>query len=197
MKKTSINLLTSRDDYLKIERSLQLVRTIVVVFSVIFVVSALIFIFIQYQQNRNLQDLIDQKKTLLSSLSTYKDQEAKVVFVAKKIKSYNQFILDDARFLPYYNLLNSALENTRGSVIASSTASLDSFAIDKDRVVSFTLRFGNVNDMVDSFKYIETEGFLKNFEQLSLNGLSLDSKQTDNILSFSGKFKQITNETSN
>lgn len=201
MKKTKINLLSSRDDYYKIEKSLQLVRSITVVYSVIFVIAALIFIFIQYQQSRNLQSLIDQKKTLLLSLNNYKDQEAKVVFIAKKVKSYNQFILDDARFLPYYNLLNSALQKTSESKGASSSASLDSFAIDKDRVVSFTLLFGNVNDMVDSFRYIETEGFLKNFEQLTLNGLIVDSNQTasqtENSLLFSGKFKPIANEASN
>lgn len=201
MKKTKINLLSNRDDYFKIERSLQLIRSIAVVYSVIFVIAALIFIFIQYQQNRDLQNLSDQKKTLLISLSNYKDQEAKVVIVAKKIKSYNQFILDDARFLPYYNLLNSALENSNLSKTASSTASLDSFAIDKNRVFSFTLLFGSVNEMIDSFRYIETEGFLKNFDQLTLNGLTVDSSQTtnqtDNSLVFSGKFKQISNEASN
>ncbi len=197
MKKTRINLLTSRDDYLKIEKSLQLIRSIVVIYSSIFVAAALIFVFIQFQQNRHIQDLIDLKKNLLSSLSNYKDQEAKLVFVAKKVKSYNTFILDDARFLPYYNLLNSALQKTSGSVEGSSSASLSSFAIDKDRVVTFTLLFGTVQDMVDSFKYIETEGFLKNFTKLSLNGLTVGAGQTENSLSFSGKFKQIANETSN
>lgn len=197
MKKTKINLLTSRDDYFKIEKSLQLVRSIVAVYSVIFVVAALIFIFVQYKQSKNLQDLIDQKRILLSSISNYKDKEAKLVFVAKKVKSYNRFILDDARFLPYYNLLNSALKNTSGSTQASSSASLVSFAIDKNRVFSFTLIFGSVNEMVDSFKYIESEDFLKNFEQLSLNGLTVGSNKTENSLSFSGKFKKIADETSN
>jgi hypothetical protein len=197
MKKTTINLLASRDEYLKIERSLRILHIAVIVYCCLFIVGALSFTFLQYQQSRNIQNLIDQKTTLLASLSNYKDQEAQLVFVAKKVQSYNKFILDDARFLPYYNLLSSALKNTSESSGGTSSAILSSFKIDKVRAVSFTLIFGSVEEMVDSFRYVESEGFLNNFEQLSLNGLTVGAGQTENSLSFSGKFKEIADETSN
>lgn len=195
MKKTKINLLTSREDYFKVERSIQLVRLIVVIYTFAFIIGVFIFVFFQYLQNREIQELIDQKKVLLSSLNNYNDQEAKLVFVAKKIKSYDKFILDDARFLPYYNLLNKTLKSTSETSIGSSSATLSSFAIDKDRVVTFELTFDSVIDMVDSFKYIESDDFLRNFEKLSLNGLTMDTSRKDNSLSFSGKFKEINEKT--
>lgn len=198
MKKTRINLLTTRDDYIKIERSLQLLRIVAVSYFFIFIAVAIIFVLIQFLQNRNIQDLIRQKGILLSSLNNYKNEEAKLVFVARKVNAYDKFILDDARFLPYYNLLNSALETTSEvSAEASPSASLSSFTIDKERIVSFTLLFSSVSEMVDSFRYIESESFLQNFEQLSLSGLTLGSGQTENSLSFLGKFKPIADEAAN
>ncbi len=197
MKKTKINLLTGRDEYYRVERSLQIFRSIIVVYTIFFVLAALIFTFIQYRQNQNIQELIDQKRILLLSLSNYKDQEAKLVFVAKKVKSYDQFILDDARFLPYYNLLISALQTTSESTGGSSSASLNTFSIDKNRACAFALSFGSVTEMIDSFRYVESEAFLKNFDQLSLNGLALGANLEDNTLTFSGKFKKLNNETAN
>lgn len=195
MKKTRINLLTSREDYFRVERSIQLVRLIVVIYTFAFIIGVFIFVFLQYRQNKDLQDLIDQKRILLSSLNNYKDQEAKLVFVAKKVQSYDKFLLDDARFLPYYNLLNKTLKSTSETSVGSSSATLASFAIDKERVVTFELVFGGVTDMIDSFRYIESEDFLKNFDQLSLNGLTVGADQTENSLSFSGKFKEINEKT--
>lgn len=197
MKKKAINLLTSRDEYIKIERSLRILRTVVVTYCCIFILGALTFTFLQYQQTSKIQDMIDQKANLLASLNNSKDQEAQLVFVAKKVKAYEKFILDDARFLPYYNLLNSALKNTSESSGGTSSATLASFALNKERAVSFTLMFASVADMIDSFRYVESEEFLSNFQELSLNGLTVGSKQAENSLSFSGKFKEIADETSN
>ena len=197
MKKTKINLLTSRDDYYRVERSLRIFRSIVAIYTIFFVLAAFVFIFIQYRQNQNIQGLIDQKRILLLSLTNYKDQEAKLVIVAKKVKSYNQFILDDARFLPYYNLLISALQTTSESSGGSPSASLSTFSIDKNRAFTFTLSFGSVAEMIDSFRYVESEVFLKNFDQLSLKGLALGTNLSDNTLTFSGKFKKINDETTN
>lgn len=197
MKKAKINLLSSRDEYIRIERSLQILRAVVIVYCSFFIVAALSFIFLQYQQNKSIQDLIDQKTSFLTYLSSYKEQEAQLVFVAKKVKSYNEFIRDDARFLPYYSLLNSALKSGQESSVGTSSATLSSFAIDKDRIVTFTLLFISVEDMVNSFKYVESPDFLINFEQLSLKGLTVGTQQNENSLSFSGKFKKIQYETPN
>jgi hypothetical protein len=197
MKKTKINLLSGKDEYLKIQKSLQIFHSAIVLYTFLFVAAVLVFVFIQYRQNQNIQDLIDQKRSLLLSLSNSKDQEAKLVFVAKKVKAYNQFLLDDAHFLPYYNLLISALKTSSESLGGTSSATLNAFSIDKDRTSTFTLSFSSVAEMLDSFRYIESTTFLKNFEQLSLSGLNLGANFSDNTLSFKGKFIKLANETTN
>ncbi len=197
MKKGKINLLSGKDEYLKIQRSLRIFHSVTVIYTFLFATATLIFIFVLYRQSQSIQDLINQKQTLLLALNNSKDQGAKLVFVAKKVKAYNQFLLDDARFLPYYNLLIGALKNSSESSGGTASASLSSFSIDKNRTSTFTLSFSSVPDMLNSFQYIESPAFLQNFRQLSLSGLNLGANLSDNTLSFSGKFIKLNSETSN
>ncbi|GEM_PF-1846836 len=204
MKKTKINLLTSRSDYLQLEKIARIFRQVVIGLTVLVALGVGGVVFYQFHQNNKLQNLLSQKQALLTTIGQQKTEEAKLIYIAKKTKLYDQFILDDARSLPYFELLKSALKISTGSASsASSSASLSSFAIDKTRISSFTLSFPSVNSMIDSFAYIESSEFLQNFDSLSLSGLSISSSQaqsgisssnqtTGNSLSFIGKFKPLT-----
>ncbi len=206
MKKTKINLLTTREDYLTTERYFQFLRRSTVGLLIIFLIVIGISGYTQYQQNRQISDLLSQKQVLLGGLAGQKNDEAKLVYIAKKVTSLNQFLLDDIASLPYYNLLTTTLNVSTNSASPNnnSPAYLSTFTIDKDRNATFTLSFNSIGTMIDSFSTVESDDFLKNFEALSLNGLlissasaSISGQQTGNSLTFSGKFKKIANANQN
>lgn len=186
MKKTKINLLTTREDYGRIERFFQLVRRVTVLYSALLLGFVVIIFMLIFLTNRKLQTLIETKNNLLFALNGQKDNEAKLIYVAKKMDAYDQFIVDDARFLPYYNHFVKALTTSTAS------ATISSFAIEKDRTIAFTLVFRDFESMIDSFKFIESEEFLKNFENLLLQQFTSQGQEaTTYRLTFKGKFIRL------
>ncbi len=190
MKTIHINLLIDRRDYYKAEKFFRRFRRIIVGYSLIFVTLVLVLFFITYKQNEKIQSLIDQKGTLFTSLQNQNNQEAKLVYVEKKLKSYNQFVRNDANFLPYYNLLVNSLNST-------ASASLSSFTIDNTRKTAFSISFVNIDSLLQSFDYLESNSFLKYFASLSLDNFGTEGKNNSAIkLSFIGQFNPI-NENQN
>ncbi len=187
MKKTKINLLSDRQDYTKLERYFLYLRIGVLVYAVILFSIAAILTFFLFGQNDRIQGLNNQKKSYLTKMGGQKNEEAKLAYLSKKMDAYGTFIKDDARFLPYFTLLNNALKTS------SQSATLSSFVIDKDREVEFTLAFGKLPDLLSSFEFIESPLFLNNFEQLTLTQfLSQKNKTlTSYEISFSGKFIKL------
>lgn len=140
-----------------------------------------------------LNKLTDSKRTILSQLASRKTDEVKLIKLSKKLNSYREFIKDDARFIPYYELLLATLQQS------SQSATLKEFNIDKSRKMNFKLQFGNFDEMVNTFQFIESPDFGKNFERLDMKDFTGkgDSSDTNTYeLSFEGSFKPI-NDTQN
>lgn len=188
MKKTKLNLLTNRADYQKIEKIFSFIRWL---FYLQLCILALLFLFYFtsfLRQGNTIQRLVSQKKSLLESLQNKQGDEAKLLYVQDKYQVIQNFLKDDARSLPYYNLLNSALSRS------TESATLKSFLISKNRDVTFTVAFVNFNDLLSFFRFIESDAFLKNFEQVSLKSFSSlgGSKTKESYeLAFSGRFIEI------
>jgi len=188
MKKTKLNLLTNREDYQKIEKIFSFIRFLFYIQLGVLVVLFLFFFISMVKQNSIINGLLEQKKSLLQSLQNREDDEAKLLYVQDKYQTIKNFLKDDARSLPYYDLLNSALSSSTAS------AGLKSFLISKNREVQFTVAFINFNDLLSFFRFIESDKFLKNFEQVSLKSFSAigGNKTKENYeLAFVGKFIEI------
>lgn len=188
MKKTKLNLLTNKGNYQKIEKVFSFIRLLFYIQLGVLVVLFLFFFISTMKQNSAIDGLLEQKKFLLQSLQNKEDDEAKLIYVQDKYQAIKNFLKDDARPLPYYDLLNSALFSSTGS------SGLKSFLISKNREVNFSVAFVNFNDLLSFLRFIESDKFLKNFEQVSLKSFSLvgDSKTKENYeLAFVGKFIEI------
>jgi len=188
MKKTRINLLTSKQDYYRLENYFSIFRKFLVGYS------ALLFLIIfglagfRVYQASELNKLYDKKTLILSQLSERKTDEVKLIKLSKKLNSYREFIKEDARFIPYYELLLATLNQ------GSQSATLTEFNIDKSREMNFKLKFSNFDEMVNTFQFIESPDFTKNFERLDMKNFigRADSEDTKNYeLSFEGTFRSI------
>jgi hypothetical protein len=169
--KKGINLIRRQKKYLRYENFFKILRTLLVVVSVIFFI---IFIFsfgITAQNNRKLNDLYLEKKNLLEYLANNKEVEAEFTYFRNKYTQLKSIIDEDVNFLPYYNLLTESLKQ------ASPSPILDAIIITKDRTVNFTLRFDNPSSITSFLKFAESESFLKNFTQLFVGQFNLESKK--------------------
>ncbi len=187
MKKSKINLLVRRDNYRRLESVFLWVRRGTLAFGVVVVVITIIFTMISLSQSTQLRDLIDRKNTLLEQLTQQKNKQAKLVYIQDKYQQIQTYLQDDSHSFPYYNLLNEALLKSTGS------ATLTSFVIQKNRNTTFTVSFSNFDELVNFFRFIESDNFLKNFEQVSLKSFNAVNRGTQPSyeLSFSGTFIKI------
>lgn len=194
MKKSKLNLLTNREDYQKIEKYFAWLRISVIILSVFFLIIIVYFFINLLLQHSQISALTSKKKFLLEQLQDKEEDEAKAIIIQKKYLSIKEYLKDDARPLPYYNLLNTAMASS------TESAGLKSFQITKNREVNFTVSFTSFGDLLNFFKFIESDNFLKNFERLSLESFtaisSKESEKSNYELSFVGKFISI-NENSN
>lgn len=197
MKKTKINLLSSRVDYQKIEKYFFYVRVAAIASCVVFF-GVFLYMFLRLNnQNSRLQTLLEQKKSYLEQLQDKKDIEAQLLYIERKYDVIKEFKKDDVEALPYFNLLINALsQSTSSSTNASAPAvpvaslsgnlasisaqvetsakgTLKDFFIDKGRSVEFKVVFNDFPSLIDFTKLVESEKFLKNFEWLSLKSFSL------------------------
>lgn len=185
MRRSKINLAVSREDYQKYELYFFWLKIAVLALGAIFFTTFLTFFIVL--RNRDSQNLAlnKQKEDLLSALSDKKGDEAKIFYLQKKHSDLQKFLKDDASTLPYYTLLTSTLKES------SEASMIKSFGIDKSRAVSFTIAFNSFPDLLNFFKFIESESFLKNFEQISLKTFSVigsEDKKENYEISFAGKF---------
>ncbi len=189
MKKTSINLLTNKQDYYGLEKKFGLVRKITLGYCIVVFAAGLTFAYAYSQEQISLKNLYSQKQALLSQIAMYKNDEAKMSLFAKKLEYFDTFSREDARFSPYYNLLVSTLKTS------SSSAQLSQFKITKDRSVDFNLTFDTLAEALTVFGDVESEQFTKHFETLVLNTFTgSDQESTKYELQFKGVFKKINAE---
>ena len=191
MKKTRINLLTSKQDYYKLEGYFDLFRKLLVGYCVLLFLTIFGLAGFRIYQSTQINNLNESKRSLLAQLSSRKEDEVKLIKLSKKLNSYLEFVKDDANFIPYYELLLTTLQQS------SQSATLTGFNIDKSRDMSFTLQFANFEEMLNAFQFIESAEFSKNFSSLYMNsfsgrGESSDASVESNYeLSFEGSFKPI------
>jgi hypothetical protein len=188
MRKSKINLAVSREDYQKYELYFFWLKIAVLALGAVFFTTFLTFFIVLRSKNSQNTNLNNQKQDLLLALSDKKGDEVKIFYMQKKYSDLTNFIKNDASSLPYYTLLTGTLkESTQASEIKS-------FGIDKSRAVSFTIAFNSFPDLLNFFKFIESESFLNNFEQISLKSFSVIGSEDDKEnyeISFAGKFVKL------
>lgn len=192
MKKTKLNLLTNRVDYQRLETIFRWIRISSLGLSIIVIITIGGFFLVFSVQSSKIQDLLNQKTTYLSNLKDRENEEAKLYYIQTKDQQLNSYLSQDAHSLPYYNLLNTALSKS------SESATLKSFLMQKNRETNFTVTFINFDELLNFFRFIESDDFLKKFEKVSLKSFTAigDNKAKTNYeLSFIGKFIEI-HETS-
>lgn len=185
-RKKRINLLQNRYDYYALGRIFTWLKRTVIVYTVFFITLSFAAYVYYLSRQTELARLETQKRNLLLSSDAQRQDEAKLLLLSSKLNSYKEFMKDDAQFVPYYNLLLEALKTS------SQSGTLSEFNIDKRRAVNFTIRFQSFEEMTQSFAFIESDAFLRNFNELSMaNFFGLNSDQTKYELSFTGVFKEI------
>ena len=185
MKKNRINLLVSREDYQKYENYFEQLKLSAAVLTAILFILFISFYLVLRNKFNLYENMNLQKKTYLQLLSERKGDEAKINYIQKKYLDLKTFLKDDASSAPYYQLLSSAIKDS------SESASLKSFEVNKDRMTSFTISFSAFKELMNFLKFVESQTFIKNFENISLKNfvvLGEKEKKESYELSFSGKF---------
>ncbi len=187
MRSNRTNLLISKHGYSNILKFIKLFKLIILITSIIILIFALTFGILIFQQNQKLEMLGQQKQENLQLLSTKKDDEVKLIKIANKIKNLEAFSKDDANFYPYYQILNQTFS------LSTEEAKIEDLNIQKDRKFNFSLSFTELKSLLETFKFIESNEFLKNFSTIYLKNLETQDKQGIKFykITFEGVFKEI------
>ncbi len=188
MKKTRINLLTSKQDYYRLENYFALFRKFLSGYCLVLFLIVLGLASYRIFQTIQINNLNQTKKEILLQLASRQTDEVKLIKLSKKLNSLHKFMKDDAKFIPYYELLLTTLRSS------SQSATLQEFNIDKSRAMNFKLRFNNFDEMVSAFQFIESRAFGKNFEKLDMIDFIGKGGELAGVtyeLSFEGVFKPI------
>jgi len=187
MRTNRTNLLISKHGYSNILRYLKIFKLLILIISSIILIFVLIFGVLIFKQNQKLEMLGQQKQDNLQILSTKKDDEVKLIKIANKIKNLEAFSKDDANFYPYYQILNQTFS------LSTEEAKIEDLNIQKDRKFNFSLSFTDLKSLLETFKFIESEEFLKNFSTIFLKNLETQDKQGIKLyrITFEGTFKEI------
>lgn len=188
MKKTRINLLTSKQDYYRLENYFALFRKFLIGYCLVLFLIVLGLASYRIFQTIQINNLNQTKKEILLQLASRQTDEVKLIKLSKKLNSLHKFMKDDAKFIPYYELLLTTLGSS------SQSATLQEFNIDKSRAMNFKLRFNNFDEMVSAFQFIESRAFGKNFEKLDMIDFIGKGGELAGVtyeLSFEGVFKPI------
>ncbi len=184
MKRTKINLLINKRDYGKVTAYFKYLRISVLTYTILLLLFVVTFLWLHYSQTKKLQSLIDNQENL-GQIAKQKEQEVKLIYAGNKVKALEKFLLEDANFYPYYELLIATLNQS------AAAAQLSSLTIDKARSFEFSLTFSTFEQMISSFRLIESQNFLRNFETLSLVDFRSGKTDENYQLSFEGKFKKV------
>lgn len=168
-------------------------RKLGAILSILFFVGFLAVNFLILKDKTHIRQLNQQKEEYLKYLLQNKESEAKFRYFKAKQKQLTTYYGDDASFLPYYQVLNDALKP------ASESAVLESVTINNERVSTFIVKILDYDQAINFMKYVESDSFLSNFDELILTGFNLfekeqnsnESFQSNYQFSFRGSFKTI------
>lgn len=181
MKKTRINLLSYQNDYINYEKYFRWIRSSAVVFSIVFFIILFISLTFIATQFRSISNLNNSKTELLNILTQREEERANIMLINKKYQAMQTYLKDDAKSLPYYQLLSTAIKTS------TESGNLQSFTINKDRESSFSVAFQNFSELMSFFRFVESEVFLRNFEKVSLK--SFNAIQNDKSLKNKDKYE--------
>ena len=158
-----INLLQNRASILALLHRYAYLRTATYVYVGIFLMICAVVGIYLYSLSSQLQAAEAQKAELLRTMEGTQQQEAKLSLLGKKVRQFDTYIQDDAHITPYYDILLGTLKQS------SQAATLSEFSINKEREATFTIKFLTFDDLLQSFRFIESPAFLSHFEELSMN----------------------------
>lgn len=169
--KKSINLLAKRRLYEQGEKVFQGVRISIVVFGTVCMMGLIAAYLLKTEVTLKHKSLLDQKEKYLSELLGKKDIEKKVVFLNEKSAAIENILKKDVRFLDYYRFVEEHLP------FSTPAAQIIQIGLDNKREVSFTLAYPTFNDFYVAMEAYENSEFLRNFENLTMNGYKISSEK--------------------
>lgn len=181
--KKHINLLKQKKDYLQKELLFKKFRYLVFGLSVLVILLLVIFFIFEINQNKRYLNLLNEKEMLLQSLLSKKEMEKNVLYFNQKIAAFAEIRQQDVNFFPYYQLLLTNFP------FSTATATLTAFDLNNKREIKFTLNFSDFENFYQALEKLEDKKFLRLFERLTLQGISLKEGEAKNYqLTLTGKF---------
>ena len=169
--KKGINLIIKQKKYLRYENFFRALRVILLGLTIFFSITLISLFAFLFIKNRQLEQLMLEKKNLLNFLSKNKEVEAEFAYFHNKQNRLITILNQDVKFLPYYNLITDSLKS------ASPEPKLDTIIINKDRSINFTLIFNDANSVIPFLKFAESDQFVNNFSQLIISEFSITSEK--------------------
>ena len=187
MRTDRTNLLISKRGYSDILKYFKVFRISLLVMTTIILLFAFVTGYLIFVQSQELEKLTQEKEKNLQLLSTKKEDEVKLIKIANKTKDLEIFSKDDANFYPYYEILNQSFS------LSTESANIENLNIEKDRKFNFSISFTDIKSLLETFKFIESENFLKNFSTIYLKSLETQDRQEVKFyrITFEGVFKEI------
>ena len=187
MRTDRTNLLVSKRGYSDILKYFKVFRISLLIMTIVILLFAFIAGYLIFLQSQELEKLTQEKQKNLQLLSTKKEDEVKLIKIANKTQDLETFSKDDANFYPYYEILNQSFS------LSTESAYIENLNIEKDRKFNFSISFTDIKSLLETFKFIESENFLKNFSTIYLKSLETQDKQEVKFyrITFEGVFKEI------
>lgn len=187
MKTDRTNLLVSKKGYSDLLKYFNLFRLTLLIITILFFIFVIIYGYLVYKQVKQLEKLGLEKERNFQLLSSKKEDEVKLIKIANKSLDLDFFSKDDANFYPYYQILNESFSQS------TQSANIENLNIEKDRKFSFSISFTEIDSLIETFKFIESENFLKNFSTIYLKSLDTQDRQELKVykITFEGVFKEI------
>ncbi len=187
MRTDRTNLLVSKRGYSDVIKYFKIFKITLIVITIVILIFSLSVGYLIFLQSQKLEGLTQEKQKNLQLLSAKKEDEVKLIKIANKTKDFEIFSKDDANFYPYYEILNQSFS------LSSESANIENLNIEKDRKFNFSLSFSKIESLLETFKFIESENFLKNFSTIYLKSLETQDKQDVKLyrITFEGVFKEI------
>ncbi len=187
MRTDRTNLLVSKRGYSDILKYFKVFRISLLIMTIVILLFAFIAGYLIFLQSQELEKLTQEKQKNLQLLSTKKEDEVKLIKIANKTQDLETFSKDDANFYPYYEILNQSFS------LSTESAYIENLNIEKDRKFNFSISFTDIKSLLETFKFIESENFLKNFSTIYLKSLETQDRQEVKFyrITFEGVFKEI------
>jgi hypothetical protein len=202
--KRNINLFSQDEIKQKLTKIMEVMMTWNIILFIIFIIVLLgVSGFLIYQTGINTTNerSLDNLKVFIQQNQGFDRKLSYFIYKADLLK---QYLKDDSKGFTYHERLNSILSTNAPNGLLSG------FQIDNKRDVSFSVKFSSYEDTIQFIKFVESPDFLKEFEYVKINPLTVNGKTPSSItgtpnpdepeptpvadelsVDFQGKFKEI------